>query len=87
MDGGARIYKSFCNKRPGSWNIKGLFLTKGNQTSLVRNLALFYVREDTASGLIGIMLLMCSSALWGQYRVFPHREFAQGAWSRVAAAT
>ena len=87
MDGGARIYKSFCSKRAGSWNIKGLFLTKENQTSLVRNLALFYVREDTRVWLIGITLLTCSSALWGQYRVFPHCEFAQGAWSRVAAAT
>ena len=32
---GARRHRSFCNKRPGSWNIKGLLLLKENQISQV----------------------------------------------------
>ena len=34
-------YISFCNKRPGSWNIKGLLLTKENQTSLLKEFGAF----------------------------------------------
>ena len=32
---------SFCNKRPGSWNIKGVLLTKENQTSLLKEFGAF----------------------------------------------
>ena len=42
---GARIYRSFQNKRPGSWNIKRSLLIKENQMSQVQNLMLFYVWE------------------------------------------
>ena len=42
---GARIYRSFRNKRPGSWNIKRSLLIKENQISQVKNLMLFYVWE------------------------------------------
>ena len=47
--GGARIYRSFCEKKPqktGSWNIQKLVLIKENKTSQLINLVLFYVWED-----------------------------------------
>ena len=68
--GWARICKSFCNKRPGSQNIKRLLLIKENQTSQVNELVLFYTWEDAKSGIIEIIPLMCTSAIWGQYPVF-----------------
>ena len=37
----ARIYRSFCNKRPGSQNIKGLLLRKENQMSQVKEFSAF----------------------------------------------
>ena len=39
--GGARIDRSICNKRPGSWNIERLLLTKENQISQVKEFSAF----------------------------------------------
>ena len=39
------------------------------------------------SGLIEIIPLICTSAVWGQYPVLSHPESLQGALSGVAAAS
>ena len=38
---GARIYRSFCSKRPRSRNVKRLLLIKGNQISQVKEFSAF----------------------------------------------
>ena len=39
------------------------------------------------SGLTEIITLICTSAIWGQYPVFSHPEFPQGASLGVAAVS
>ena len=38
---GARIYRDFCNKRPGSWTIKGLLLIKENEITQIKEFSAF----------------------------------------------
>ena len=44
---------------------------------------LFYVWEDAKSGLIEIIPLICTSAIWVQQPVFSHPQPPQGALSEV----
>ena len=47
--GETRIYRSFCNKKPGSCNIKRLLLIKENQTSQVKEFCTFPYTERCKS--------------------------------------
>ena len=53
----------------------------------LRNLVLFYAQKDAKSGLIEIIPLICTSAIWGQYPVFSYSEYPQGAtlWGGVSS--
>ena len=42
------------------------------------NLPLFYVWEDARNGIIGIIPLIRTSVIWGQYPVFLPPEFPSG---------
>ena len=45
------MYRNFCNKRSGSWNIKRLLLIKENQISQVKELSTFlYMRKCKSLG-------------------------------------
>ena len=60
--------KVFLQQRTGSRNKRLLLITE-NQISHIKELTLFY-RKVEMSGLIEIIPLICTSALWGQYLVF-----------------
>ena len=85
--GRARICRSFCNKRPGSGNIKRLLLIKENRTSQVNEFSRFSMYGKMQKpGFPEIIPLLCTSALWGQHPVFSHPEPPQGAPLWVGAA-
>ena len=63
-------------QKPGSQNIKKLPLKKTRYLKL-RNLLLFYGWGMRKSGLTEIIILICTSAIWGQYPVFSHPESLQ----------
>ena len=58
-------YMSFCNKEQGSWNIKRLPLIKENQTSQIKEFRAFLSIGRCKSGLIEIIPLIYTSAVWG----------------------
>ena len=74
---GASVYRSFCNKDQivGTW--EDYCELKKTRHLKLRNL-LIYVWVDAKSGLIKIIPLICTLAIWGQYPVFSHPESPQG---------
>ena len=63
----------------GSWNIKNYCKLKETRYLKFRNAVLFYMWENSKSGLTDIILLMCTSDVWDQYPVLSHPEFPQDA--------
>ena len=74
---GASVYRIFCNKDQiiGTW--KDYCELKKTRHLKLRNL-LFYVWVDAKSGLIVIIPLICTFAIWVQYPVLSHPESPPG---------
>ena len=72
-----RDRRSFCNKDQIIGTRNDYCELKKTRHLKLRNL-LFYVWVDAKSGLIKIIPLICTLAIWGQYPVLSHPESPPG---------